>query len=85
MISTFTVRSVEVGYEVENGRVFVTESRSGKRVDEETLLNDLVARLFEGKAGYEVPVEIDEPLLTTEEAERVKPTKLLGSYRTTTP
>ncbi|CAA9440091.1 MAG: Vancomycin B-type resistance protein VanW [uncultured Rubrobacteraceae bacterium] len=82
MISTFTVRSVEAGYEVENGRVFVTESRRGKRVDEETLLNDVEAGLFEGKAEYEVPVEIDDPLLTTEEAESLKPTKLLGSYRT---
>ncbi len=82
MISTFTVKSVEAGYEVENGRVFVNESRRGKRVDEETLLNDVEAGLFEGKAEYEVPVEIDEPLLTTEEAERLKPTKLLGNYRT---
>ncbi|HVF00803.1 MAG TPA: hypothetical protein VNA27_05610 [Rubrobacteraceae bacterium] len=29
-----------------------------------------------------MPVEIYEPFLTTEEAERLKPTKLLGSYRT---
>jgi vancomycin resistance protein YoaR len=82
MISTFTVRSVEAGYEVENGRVFVNESRRGKKVDEEALLNDVEAGLFEGKAEYEVPVEIYEPFLTTEEAERLKPTKLLGSYRT---
>ena len=38
--------------------------------------------VFEGKAEYEVPVEIYEPFLTTEEAERLKPTKLLGSCRT---
>lgn len=38
-------------------------SRRGKKVDEETLLNDVEAGLFEGKAEYEVPVEIYEPFL----------------------
>ena len=82
MISTFTFGSVEAGYEVENGRVFVNESREGKKADEEALLSDVEAGIFEGKAEYEVPVEIYEPFLATEEAERLKPTKLLGSYRT---
>ena len=82
MTSAIAVKTVEAGYEVEDGRVFVTESRKGKRVDEEGLLDEVEDGLFEGKAEYEVPVEVDEPLLTTEEAERLKPTKLLGSYRT---
>ncbi|HVF00804.1 MAG TPA: peptidoglycan binding domain-containing protein [Rubrobacteraceae bacterium] len=46
MIFTFTFRSVEAAYEVENSRVFVNESRIGKKVDEEALLSDVEPGLF---------------------------------------
>ncbi|QIN79102.1 hypothetical protein GBA65_11870 [Rubrobacter marinus] len=60
----------------------VTESRTGRAVQEDEFFADLEAGLFEGKREYEIPVATDEPELTTAEAEGLKPTDLLGSYRT---
>ncbi|MCA1737521.1 MAG: VanW family protein [Actinobacteria bacterium] len=82
IISALAVEPVEAGFEVSGNTVSVTGSQAGKKVDEEELLDDLEAGLPEGQREYEVPVVIDEPQLTTEEAERMKPTELLGSYRT---
>ena len=62
--------------------VTVTESRTGRAVDENAFFADLEAGLFEGRREYEIPVATDEPELTTAEAQALKPTDLLGSYRT---
>lgn len=76
------VEPVEAGFEIDDARVYVTGSRPGKEVDEEKLLEDLEVGLFEGRREYEVPVVAVEPELTTDEAERLKPTALIGTYRT---
>lgn len=62
--------------------VAVTESRTGKTVREDEFFADLEKGLFEGRREYEIPIVTDEPELTTAEAEALKPTDLLGSYRT---
>ncbi|MBV9453012.1 MAG: VanW family protein [Rubrobacter sp.] len=82
VIEDLTVKPTEAGYKLQGGGISVTESKTGKKVEEEKLLDDIESGLFSGKREYEVPVVTDEPTLTTEEAERLKPTALLGSYRT---
>ena len=82
VFSVLTIEPTEAGYEVDGSEVTVTESRTGQRVDEEKLLSDIEAGLSEGQREYEVPVETEEPELTTEEAEGLRPTTLLGKYRT---
>jgi vancomycin resistance protein YoaR len=77
-----TVEPVEAGYDVNSGTVTVTPSREGQRIEEEKLLSAIEGGLFEGKREYQVPVVTDKPELTTAEAERLKPTELLASYRT---
>jgi vancomycin resistance protein YoaR len=77
-----TVEAVEAGFEVNGNRVSVTESRTGQEVDEEKLLDDIEAGLPEGQRKYDLSVATDEPDLTTAEAESLKPTTLLGTYRT---
>jgi vancomycin resistance protein YoaR len=76
------VETVEAGFEVNGNEVSVTESRTGQKVDEEKLLDDIEAGLPEGQREYELSVVTDEPNLTTAEAEELKPTTLLGTYRT---
>ena len=75
------VRPVEAGYDTRDG-ITVTPGREGRRVEMERLVGALERGLLEGKREYEVPVVIDEPELTTAEAEKSKPTEMLGSYRT---
>ena len=82
VFSVLTIEPTEAGYEVDGSEVTVTESRTGQRVDEEKLLSDIEAGLSEGQREYEVPVETEEPELTTEEAEGLRPITLLGKYRT---
>jgi vancomycin resistance protein YoaR len=82
VFARLTVDPVEAGFQLNGSDVSVTESRIGQRVDEETLLDNIEAGLQEGQREYEVPVETKEPELTTEEAEGLKPTTLLGTYRT---
>jgi vancomycin resistance protein YoaR len=82
MYDALTAEPVEAGFEFKDDKVFVTESQTGKEIEEEKLLEDIETGLFEGKREYEVPVVTDEPELTTEEAEALKPTTLIGSYRT---
>jgi vancomycin resistance protein YoaR len=77
-----TVEPVEAGYEVNGTSVAVTPSREGKRIETEKLLSAMEEGLFEGRREYEVPIVVDRPDLTTAEAEELKPTQLLGSYRT---
>jgi vancomycin resistance protein YoaR len=77
-----TVESVEAGYEVSGTQVFVTESREGKSIEDRKLLDAIENGIFEGQREYQVPVVTAEPELTTARAEALKPTELLGSYRT---
>ncbi len=80
------VEPVEAGYDVAGGgatpKIAVTPSREGRRISEEEFFGAVGSGLFEGRREYEVPVATEGPDLTTAEAERLKPTRLLGSYRT---
>ena len=77
-----TAEPVDAGYEVGGAEVFVTPSRAGKDIDEGKLLGAMETGLFEGEREYEVPVVVAEPELTTARAEALKPTEIIGSYRT---
>jgi vancomycin resistance protein YoaR len=82
VINDLTVEPVEAGYQLTGNSISVTKSQTGKEVEEKKLFADLEGGLFTGKRDYEVPVLTAEPNLTTEEAEKLKPTDLLGTYRT---
>jgi vancomycin resistance protein YoaR len=77
-----TVEPVEAGYELGSNGVVVTSSREGQRIESEKLLGAIDEGLFEGKREYQIPIAVDEPELTTAEAEEMKPSQLQGSYRT---
>jgi vancomycin resistance protein YoaR len=77
-----TVEPVEAGFEIRGDEVSVTKSRTGTEIEEEELLDALEAGLFDGKREYAVPVATTEPELTTAQAEELKPTELIGTYRT---
>jgi vancomycin resistance protein YoaR len=82
VFTAFRTEPVEAGFEFNGSEVSVTQSRTGQKVDEEKLLDDIEAGLPEGQREYNLPVVTEEPKLTTEEAQKLKPTTLLGKYRT---
>jgi len=95
MYAALTVEPVESGYRVVGqGEVEVTPGRTGKSIREDKLFEDLRLGLFGGVGGsggdgggnagrsFEVPFFTAQPEMTTEEAERLRPTELLASYRT---
>jgi vancomycin resistance protein YoaR len=82
VFSALTVEPIEAGFEVNGSEVSVTQSRTGQTVEEEKLLDDIEAGLPQGQREYDLSVVTEEPELTTAEAESLKPTTLLGSYRT---
>lgn len=63
-------------------QVSVTKSQTGTKIEEEKLFSAIESGLFEGKHQYDVPVATAQPKFTTEQAEKIKPTALIGSYRT---
>ena len=81
-LEALAVEPREAGYELNGGEVVVTASQTGRAVDEDAFFTDLEAGLFEGRREYEIPVVTDEPELATAQAEELKPTDLLGKYRT---
>jgi vancomycin resistance protein YoaR len=77
------VEPVEASYDFgANGAVIVTPSKEGQKIDEDKFLGAIQEGLFEGKREYEVPIVVDKPEYTAAELEAIKPTTLLGSYRT---
>ncbi len=82
MYDALTVEAVEAGFKVQGNGVSVTESQTGKRIEEEQLFGEVETGLFQGQRNFQVPVQTSEPEMTTEEAEALKPTELIGSYRT---
>jgi vancomycin resistance protein YoaR len=82
VFGALTVEPVEADYVVNGTEVSVTPGETGRRVEEERLVEDMASGLFEGDRAYEVPVVAAEPKLTTAEARRMKPTTLLGEYST---
>jgi vancomycin resistance protein YoaR len=77
-----TVEPVDASYKVKGDEVAVTPGQTGTEIKEEELFDALEAGLFEGKREYEVPVGTTDPELTTSQAEKLKPTELIGTYRT---
>jgi vancomycin resistance protein YoaR len=77
-----TVEPVEADFVINGSEVSVTPSQTGVSIQDEKFLNALEEGIFEGQREYAVPVVIDEPELTTAEAEKLKPTELLATYDT---
>ncbi len=74
---------VEAGFVEDGGEVSVTEGRAGRRIENGKLFEALEAEVFaEGRREVEVPLATVQPELTTARAERLKPTGLIGRYRT---
>jgi vancomycin resistance protein YoaR len=74
---------VEAGFEFNgNGGISVTKSQKGAKIEDDKLFGAIESGLFDGKREYEVPVVTSDPKLTTDQAEKLKPTALIGSYRT---
>ncbi len=66
-----------------NGSVDVEAARPGKQVAEDKLVENLRGGLFDGQSNFEVPLKDGgQPELTTEKAESMKPTELLGKFET---
>ncbi|QIN79101.1 hypothetical protein GBA65_11860 [Rubrobacter marinus] len=83
--AALTDEPVEAGFAVEDGEVSVREGRAGERIEEERLLAAMEDGLLENSGGvrrFELPVVTAEPELTADEANGLKPTALLGRYRT---
>lgn len=80
--SDLTVEPVEAGYQVNGAQVAVTPSNTGKSIETKKLLDEVQNSIFEGQREYQVPVVTAKPDLTTARAESLKPTDLLGDYRT---
>lgn len=80
--SDLVVEPTEAGYAVEDAAVTVTPGSEGQRVEEKKLAGAVENGLLRNVREYEVPVVVDRPGLTTAEAEKMKPTQMLGSYRT---
>jgi vancomycin resistance protein YoaR len=77
-----TVEPVEAGFRIRGSEIAVTPGQTGKEIEEETLFDALEAGLFDGKRAYELPIVTTEPELTTAKAEKLKPTEVIGTYRT---
>lgn len=61
--------------------VSITPGRNGVRI-EDSFWDGLDRKLMEGDGRIEVPLRSVEPNMTTERAERLRPTELLSSYQT---
>ena len=82
LYADLTVKPVEAGYQVNGSQVSVTPSTTGKSIETKKLLDEVEGGIFEGQREYQVPVVTAKPDLTTNRAESLKPTNLLGDYRT---
>lgn len=70
-------------YVVSGPQVLVQDGQIGKTVEAQKLLGAIGAGMFTGQREYQVPVITEEPAFTTAEAESLRPTELIGDYRTT--
>ncbi len=82
MYEKLTVEPKEAGFAFAGGGVKVTPGETGRRIEDAKFFDALKTGIFDGKRAYEVPVVRDEPVLTTARAEKLKPTEMLGSYKT---
>ncbi|QIN85362.1 hypothetical protein GBA63_21860 (plasmid) [Rubrobacter tropicus] len=74
----------EASYRVDGAEVSVVPASEGRQINEEKLFGAIEERLIGAgsRREYEVPVGVARPQLTTAEAEAMRPTQKLGSYRT---
>lgn len=82
MVSDLTSQPVEADFSVQGSDVTVTPSQNGQTVEKQKLLDTITNNIFKGQHQYDVPVKVNEPDLTTSEAEKLKPTQVIGSYTT---
>ncbi|MEW6636062.1 MAG: peptidoglycan binding domain-containing protein [Actinomycetota bacterium] len=80
--AALNVEPVEASYELSGPGVSIVPGRSGRRIEERKLLNALEKGIFEGRRRYEIPVVVVRPDLTTAEARTLRPTTVLGEYKT---
>lgn len=71
-----------VSFEPVRADVDVEPSRDGVRFDPERTATQLTALLREGSREAELDLEVVEPELSTERAEELRPTHLLGTFTT---
>lgn len=73
----------DAGFVFVDGAIEVEDAKPGQQVAEGRLVEDLEANLFDGQHNFEVPLNDGrQPEFTTQEAESMKPTELLGKFRT---
>lgn len=72
----------DASYEIAGRTIRATASSEGRRIEDAELFAELDRGLFKGQHHYDVPVAEEEPEMTTGQAERLKPTELIGEYRT---
>lgn len=80
--AALTVEPVEAGYSFVGSGVSVTPGKSGWSIETKKLLDAVETGVFEDRREYRVTVTVDEPDLTTAEAEKAKPTGVIGEYQT---
>ena len=73
MYDDLNVEPVEAGFELNGDNVSVTQSRTGKEIEEENLFGSLESGLFEGIREYEVPV------ITAQSEDRVENLKIASN------
>lgn len=81
--SELTAEPREADFLFSGGEVEVVPSETGQRVERRKLVAALEDRLPKGEHDFEISVVKERPELTTERAERLKPTQRIGRYRTT--
>ena len=82
MLSTLDVPPQSASYKISGDTVEVVPAHEGRRIREKELLAKLEGGLFSGRHSFSIPLATTKPHLTTREAQRLKPTTLLGSYKT---
>lgn len=66
-----------------DGEIEVKPEQPGQQVAQKKLANELQSGIFSGQHTFQVPVnEEGQPELTAKEAEKLKPTKMLGRFKT---
>lgn len=82
VLSGLEVQPEDASFVLRGDRVQVVPGEPGRRVKTGELLDSISRNLFRGQREYRVRVEPEKPELTTAEAERLKPTTVLGEYKT---
>ncbi|MBA2693340.1 MAG: VanW family protein [Rubrobacter sp.] len=79
---TINQAPVEASYEVSGTDVSVSPGREGRTIENQRFLDDIEANIFGGQREFQIPIAVATPEMTTEQAEAMKPTEMLGEYST---